>query len=315
METEQRLQHLLDLLQQRDTDVRAEVLLWQAMCNGLQRTDFIINSNRFFERAYAKDIAGAGVVEDEWRRSFAEVQLTRAGLYDMLPESLFFQPENRDFQRRWGAAEMAAQYQQNKIKERELRKFFQPYENEFFYQQMQLEREETGLLDALRNRMMNRFLADFWDLPVALPVSVAASFMLLIPYAHFINGNIALMNQCLELLLNEPVVVTVKAPLSTIADVSLQAGLGAQQLGDSMICGTSFMEDYPVLHYHVGPLQRTPVTGYLEGGQQHLLLDTFNRFFAPAEADIIIEIAIQKESGSMCFSSEEQPVLGYTSVL
>lgn len=315
METEQRLHQLIHLLQQRSTDVKAEVLLWQAMCDGLQRTDFVVNNNRFFERPYAKDILNATMVEDEWRRSFAEIQLTRAGFYDMLPESLFYQPETRDFQRRAGAAEMAAQYQQNKLKEKETRRFFQPFENEFFYQQLQLEREEINLLDALRNRMMNRFLADFWNLPAQLPVAVTASFILLIPYAHYINGNTALMNQCLELLLEEAVTVTVKAPQATIADASLQGGLGVQQLGDSMICGNSFMEDYPVLHYHIGPLQKSTVTGYLEGGMQYLLLETFNRFFAPAEADIITEIAIQKESGSMCFDSEEQPVLGYTSVL
>ncbi|GGH80319.1 hypothetical protein HNQ91_004867 [Filimonas zeae] len=315
METEQRLAHLLRLLQHRNHDTRAEVLLWQAMCDGLQRTDFVVNNNRFFERPYTKDILGATMVEDEWRRSFAEIQLTRAGFYDMLPESLFFQPDSRDLQRRAGAAEMAAQYQQNKLKEKEVRRFFQPFENEFFYQQLQLEREEIHLLDALRDRMMNRFLADFWNLPAALPVSVTASFILLIPYAHMINGNTALMQDCLELLLNEPVKITVKAPLPTTADASLQGRLGVQQLGDSMICGTTFMEDYPVLHYRIGPLHNSTVTGYLEGGMQHLLLDTFNRFFAPAEADIITEIAIQKESGSMRFDSEEQPVLGYTSVL
>jgi hypothetical protein len=315
METEQRLTNLFHLLKERHADTRAEVLLWQAMCHGLQKSDFVVSNSRFFERAYTRDLSGAVKVEDEWRRSFAEVQLTRAGLYDMLPESLFFQPDSRDFQRRAGAAEMAAQYQQNKIKEKEQRRFFQPFENEFFYQQLQLEREEINLLDALRNRMMNRFLADFWNLPAELPIGVTASLILLIPYAHLVNGNTALMNECLELLLDEPVTVTLKAAPPTIADTSLQVGLGAQQLGDSMICGTSFMEDYPVLHYHIGPLQNSTVTGYLEGGMQYLLLETFNRFFAPAEADIITEIAIQKESGGMRFDSEEQPVLGYTSVL
>lgn len=315
METQQRLLNLLNLLEQRNTDVRAEVLLWQAMCDGLQQTDFVVSNSRFFERPYTKDVLSASLVEDEWRRSFAEIQLTRAGLYDMLPESLFFQPDSKDFQRRAGAAEMAAQYQQNKQKEKELRRFFQPFENEFFYQQLQLEREEIHLLDALRNHMMNRFLADFWNLPAKLPVAVTASLILLIPYAHVINGNTPLMKQCLELLLEEPVAVTLKAPLPTTADASLQGGLGMQQLGDSMICGNTFMEDYPVLHYRIGPLQKSPVTGYLEGGMQHLLLETFNRFFAPAEADIITEIDIQKERGSMCFDGEEQPVLGYTSVL
>lgn len=306
---------LYELLQQRDTDVKAEVLLGHVMSNGLQRSDFVVKNSRFFEREFAKDIIAADIVEDEWQRRFAEIQLTRPGFYDLLPESLFFQPDNRDLQKRAGAAEMAAQYQQNKVKEKELRQFFQPFENEFFHQQLLLEKEELALLDALNNRPLNRFLANFWDLPVSLPANAIASFILLIPYAHYINGNVPLMQQCLQLLLNEQVVVSRKEPVPVAAGEALQAGLGHQSLGNDMICGSSFTEDYPVLHYNIGPLQHSPVTAYLEGGVQYLLLETFNRFFIPAEADIITDIQIEKNSGSMQFDAHHQPILGYSSIL
>lgn len=314
MDTDQ-LQYLLDLLKQRNTDVRAEVLLWQAMCAGIPAGELLVKHSRFFEREYVKDITGSELVEDEWHRRYLEIQLARPGFYDMLPESLFFQPDSRDLVRRASVADMAAQYQHNKWKERDLRRFFQPFENELFHQQVQLEKEEVALLDALNNQVLNRFLSHFWGLPAELPASVAASFILLLPCAHLINGNPELMQQCLSLLLGEEVRVTIKPAAAIEVDAALNSGLGYQQLGDSMICGTSFMEDYPVLQYYIGPLGHTPVSGYIEGGVQFLLLETFNHFFAPAGADIITEVAIEKESGGMSFTAEEQPVLGYTSVL
>ncbi|BAV10175.1 Type VI secretion, VasB, ImpH, VC_A0111 [Filimonas lacunae] len=315
METKDRLQQLLAQLQQSNVDIKAEIVLWQAITAGVQRGELVVKNSRFFEREYARDIASCNIVEDDWYRCYMEVQLTRPGFYDMLPESLFFQPGTNDFHRRMGAAEMAAQYQQHKQKERELRLFFQPFENEVFHQQLMLEKEEVALLDALNNKALNRFLVHFWNLPVQLPIALAASFILLMPYAHHINGNIAFMQQCLELLLNERVAVVVKNARETQAAANLQAGLGQQNLGDSMICGNSFYEDYPVLQYTIGPLQHSPVTGYVKGGLQYLLLETFNRFFAPVEADIIIDVEVEREAAVMRFTEEEQPVLGYSSVL
>lgn len=315
METIDQIQQLFSTLQQRSSDIKPEVLLWQAICSGIPQNAFVVKNNHFFEREFVSDLVEADIIEDDWQRRFLELSLSRPGLYDMLPESLFFQPDNIELHRKPGAAEMAAQYQQNKLKERELRKFFQPFENELFYQQLQLEKEESALLDTLRNKVLNRFLADFWGLPAALPAEVAASLIILIPYAHLINGNIPLMQQCLSLLLRETVTVTVKKAPATQVDTSLNSGIGHQQLGNDMICGTSFMEDYPVLHYQIGPLRHTPVTGYIDGGSEYLLLETFNNYFAPIEADIITEIVIEKESGSMRFDMYDQPVLGYSSVL
>lgn len=315
MEPKAGIQQLWEALRERDADIRAEVLLCQSMQNGVAAHSFVVKNNRFFETEFSRDTCQAEIIEDEWNRHFLEVQLSRPGLYDMLPESLFFQPDNREFHRKSGAADMAAQYRQQKAKEKELRRFFQPFENEFFYQQLQLEKQESALLDALNNAALNRFLAKFWNLPSALPAHTIASFMLLIPHAHRINGNVALMQDCLRLLLREEVTVKRQPSGYTRVNDDLEQGMGGLQLGDNMICGNSFMEDYPVLHYKIGPLKYTNVSGYLEGGAQLLLINTFNQYFTPAEADIDIEVAIEKESGNMCFTEQDAPVLGYSSVL
>jgi hypothetical protein len=314
MENRETIQKTACELQQRSTDIKAEVWLNQAIDNGLLPSDVVVLNNRFFEREFTQDISNTNIVEADWLNHYLEVQLSRPGLYDMLPEGLFFQPKAADMQRVLSVAEMAAQYRANKIKEREIRRFFQPLENEFFHQQVQLEREEMRLLDGLKEGKLNRFFLQFWDLPEALDTSLAISLLLLLPYAHQIAGNIGLMQQALSLMLQEPVFIKRGRPQPTAVNDLVQP-LGMQALGDTMVCGTEFMEDYPVLEYQVGPLKNSTVTSYLTGGENELLIQTFNRFFAPLDADITVEIEIEKSSATMEMSETVQPILGYTSVL
>jgi hypothetical protein len=314
MENRQTIQKVNDELQQRPSDIKAEAWLNQALENGLLPSDFVVINNRFFEREFTQDISRTNIVEADWLNHYLEVQLSRPGLYDMLPEGLFFQPKAADMQRVLSVAEMAAQYRVNKIKEREIRRFFQPVENEFFYQQVQLEQEEVWLLDGLKGGKLNRFFLQFWDLPAALDVSLALSLLILLPYAHQICGHTGLMQEVLGLLLQEPVFIKKGRPQPTAVNDLVQP-LGMQALGDTMVCGTEFMEDYPVLEYQIGPLKNSTVTSYLAGGENELLIQTFNRFFAPLDADIIVNIEIEKSQTTMEMSETVQPVLGYTSVL
>jgi hypothetical protein len=301
-------------LEQRQGDVKAEIWLNQAMENGLQTNDFVAANDLFFEREFGRDISKVELVEADWLTQYLELHLSRPGLYDLLPEGLFFQPKTADIQRVLSVAEMAAQYRANKIKEKEIRRFFKPFENEFFYQQLQLEREEIRLLDGLQEGRLNRFFLRFWGLPEALGLTLSISLLLLLPYAHQIAGNISLMQQALRLLLQEDVLIKNGQPKATSVG-ELVEPLGMQVLGDTMVCGSEFIEDYSVLVYQVGPLKNSMVTSYLTGGENELFINTFNRFFAPLEADITVQIEIDRSQASMAMSETEQPILGYTSVL
>ncbi|MCH5721009.1 hypothetical protein [Niabella hibiscisoli] len=180
---------------------------------------------------------------------------------------------------------------------------------------MELEREELNLLDTLRNKTLSLYFLKFWGLPASLTVHEVASFLLLFPYANIINGNISLMQSCLRVLLKEAVVIMQKQPVATIAEGDWDMGLGSQPLGDYMICGNDFMEEYPNLSYKIGPLKNSRVTEYIEEGRKEILIRTFNNFFAPVEADIEIDIEINNSIPGMSFAEEDEIILGYSSVM
>ncbi|ANH82379.1 hypothetical protein A8C56_16665 [Niabella ginsenosidivorans] len=319
MKKEEKIYYLSQLLQERDTDIRAEVLLNHALENGFPEQSHVVRNSGFFYREFVKDIFDATVIEDDWYRTFIEVKLSRPGFYDMLPEALFHQPETSEFRQRAGVAEMIDRYKKNLAKEAGIRKFFQPFENEFFYQQMMLEKEEINLLDILKSKILTRYFLNFWGLPATLKTHEAASFLLLLPYAYMINGNLPVMESCLKALLNEPVQIVRKEPdiidVAKVEGLGTGSGLGEQPLGDYMVCGTEFMEDYPVLLYKIGPLKKGKVSDFINDKEKDILIQTFNNYFAPVEADIEVEILVDQQAAGMTFDEGSEVILGYSSVM
>ncbi len=319
MKSEDTIRYLSEWLQQRDADVKAEVLLNHALENGFPEQGYVTHNNGYFYREFVKDIYRTNVIEDDWYRTFLEIGLSRAGFYDMLPEALFHQPETSEFRQQAGVAEMIDRYKKNLTKENEIRKFFQPFEHEFFYQQRMLEKEEISLLDILKSQILTKYFLDFWGLPASFKVHEAASFLLLLPYAHQISGNLPIMESCLKTLLNEPVQIVRKEPeliqVPKNEGLGSGTGLGAEPLGDYMVCGSEFMEDYPVLLYKIGPLENGKVSDFINNKEKDLLIKTFNDYFAPVEADIEIEIIVTQKTEGMSFDEESEVILGYSSII
>jgi hypothetical protein len=295
-------------------DAKTEAQLTLALEKGLSPDDFMVSSDKLFTREFSKDLVSAEITEDPRKKQLLLLHLSRGGIYDQLPEGLFFtERERKTF--KYSAADMVADYNLNKKKEEEIRRFFLPFENDFFWQRIQLEQEETRLLEGLQSGILNDYFMKFWNIPRSIPKSFVAPLILLLPYAHKITGDLGLTAECLEQLLLEQVEVVQKRSPITSAPSLLSQGLGQAQLGMDMLCGEEFWEDYPVIEFVIGPLQRSRVSDYLEGGNLFDLLSTFSRFFVPAGLDIEFSIRLPEEKQNMIMEAEDGPVLGYSSVL
>lgn len=304
-----RLHILLKEVEERKQDIRAEVLVNQAVGKDIDIENIITVNNSFFQREFSRDISKVRLEVDEWHRNLLILELARPGFYDMLPEGLFFQPQPSEYRAgSLDATEMAAKYRRDKAKENEVRTFFQPFENEFFVHQLFIERQEE-----LLTAYFQKPIPEIWNLPEKLPESAVTSLLLLIPYAHQIAGNVLLMQKCLTLLLNEPVAIKVK----TIIDNNLDGEdkpSGAWELGNNFVCGSSFKEPFIMLNYVVGPLRREKLGSFLPGGTQQLAIETFNLYFVPADMDVEITLELDKKQKSV-LDTKQELVLGYSTIL
>ncbi len=296
------------------TDIKAESILAIARDSGLTDENFTIASKSLFSRAYSRDILFSALEEDANKKNYLQLNLSRNGLFDQLPEGLFFQPANSK-PSVTNAAIMAADYKINQQKEREIRRFFMPFENAFFGQRMQLEAEEMQLLEGLQSGILNEYFINFWGISPAIPSALITPLIELLPYAHKITGNLAVTAQCLEKILQEKVSIRkIPAPVSS-AEPDYVHALGFQQLGMDMVIGDQFKEDSPVVEFTIGPLENSSIHDYLEGGNKEEFLNTFYSFFMPVEADAITRIEVAKEQKYMILNTAAEPVLGYSSAL
>jgi hypothetical protein len=270
--------------------------------------------NNLFTREYSRDLIQSEIKEDERKATLLEIQLSRGGIYDQLPEGFFFQHREQK-QRTLAAADMASDYKENKKKEAGIRRFFLPFENDFFWQRLQLEQEESRLLEGLQSGILNDYFTEFWNISGTIPKKFTAPLILLLPYAHRIAGNISLTAECLEQLLAEEVQVSVKKSFHTHSESVSSSGLGDSQLGLDMLCGQDFREDSPLIQFEIGPLEGSAVSDYLQGGSRFELLETFSRFFVPAGMDVQFEVRVQKQEENMFMERGNYPVLGYSTVL
>lgn len=290
-------------------DIKAEALANQGLQHNLHPDDFVVQPDGRFYREYRSDVYAINKIEDSWLHQLLQLRLSRAGLYDLVPEGLFHQPYN-GARSNSSAGDMAAQSRTDRKKELAARKFFQPIENSFFSQRVVLEQEEENLLAGMDSGLLNDYFFSFWEFPEALNKTSAMLLVLLLPYAHAITGDIELMQDCLEILLQEKVSISL-IPAEVCRTSGNACSLGLGELGNDLVCGQTFTEDYPCLQYNIGPLQNTKPVDYCSGGDNDLLLQVFNNYFAPAEADLIINVEVDRTRALVELDADESPILGY----
>lgn len=292
-------------------DIKAEVMANHALQNNVHPDDFVVLHDGRFYREYRTDVYAVNKIDDAWLHQLLQLRLSRSGLYDLVPEGLFHQSHTGT--RSNAATELAAQSRLDRKKELAARKFFQPLEHSLFSQRVGLEQEEEILLAGMDNGLLNDYFFTFWEFPEALNKTSAMLLVWLLPYTHAIAGDINLMQKCLEMLLQEKVTIEQVTPAECVAP-GKDNSLGAGELGNDFVCGQTFSEDFPCLQYNIGPLQQSKPVDYVSGGDNDLLLQVFNNYFAPAEADIIINVEVDRTRFLVELNAAESPILGFSAL-
>ncbi len=255
---------------------------------------------------------GVDRLEDDGRYDWLQLRLSRIGLYDLLPEGLFHQssPGNRQH----SAAEMAAASKLDKKKKIQSVNSFNPGAPVLpaTHTTGSSRRKITG-----RDRWQYAERLFFFRLATSQSASCQSRRHAGFAACRMLAGSPVtsdLMQDCLEILLHEQVRISTYRPGTSFADTE-PAGLGSAMLGNDLVCGQSFDEDYPCLLY-----THRPIAAYITGivysrGEQELLLQVFDNFFAPVDADIRIDLEIDPAKAVIRLSGEESPILGYSTTL
>ena len=314
---------LLDWLRRQPFDLRLEVVLADLLAHGYAFDDFLVRPVSLFARRYRRDIGT--VSQESFERSHRPVMRTvlevhREGLYDALPQQVFHQPGNDSSSFPPGIRAMVEDSRVQRRKEKATRRFFLPFEQEFFRFRVRIEQEERRYFTSLSARWYNEALARFWNLTDAgLPPVPLTNLLYLLPLACNIVGNLARTQLCFESVLGQAVQLRVIEPLRHAlpspgtSEPSTGVALLNLELGRDLLLGGEYQETLPALEISILDLSVAELERYLAGEWPAKALALLCDYFVAFETDVVLRYELgTTEPSFQLGEGEDAPVLGFT---
>lgn len=294
------LETVLNELKSFHTDINAEVIVSEILANtSLDLEDIIVQNQSTFKRSFRRDILEIGPIVDNTLTFY----LSRNGLYDQLPEGMFHKVDKGNSDSSF--SEMRKTF---KEEEKEARHFFSPFENEFFRQQLDIEKNEQALTQNVLT-LKDEFFKEFWKIDANIPKEYLQKLFKLLPHSSKIVGDIELAKICLEKLIGTQVNIR---KISHVASKSCENSSQGQMLGRDFTLTiedqthlfpslevTIFMKDYESLDFN------------LKEDRLLNIVNVFYEYFIPMEYDIKTTYKV-KQNNLFTLSPTHQPIVGVT---
>ncbi len=305
---------LNELISSLGADIRIEAILAVLLENETVDLDHVVVQTKgVFKRPYSKDILGVELRgKKSGKTEVLHIDISREGLYDMLPEGLFHQTMTKAFKT---TEDSVAEFKQHREEEKQARNFFLPLEQEFFRLRSLSEIEERKALFAFSGAAHQGVFARFWGHQPALSRQQSAVYYFLLPLFYHIVGNLPVTALCFEAILGQPVSLQWIPPQKQSTE-GYQYPLGACNLGVDFILGNTWFDEIPAIQVNIGPLKKKDLPDYLPGGSAHTVLELLYNHFLPVEVEPVLKISAKKESEPILFTEpKEAALLGYTSTI
>jgi hypothetical protein len=302
------LEKLINMINSYPSDIKAEVLMADLIQEGFAESDFIVFFDSLFKRKYSSDILKAEKVFINDYQELLGIFVARDGLYDLLPEGLFHASDSALTSRK-----------ESKIEE-EARKFFRPFENEFFHQRVQLELEERFILQKFHDNSLDDFFLRFWKIDQSLPRDLVIKLIAMLPFLKEIIGDFKMTANCLGSILGEEVFNTFRYTNEPpVAYGKLKENdefsLGQASLGVDFITGGHLMESCKLVRFSIGPLKRTGIEPYLENGEIARFIECFFSYIMPMEIETEFELLMPEDRQEFILNPENQSIMGYSTII
>jgi len=288
--------------------LRAEAFCAEMMANGISFNEIRLISNSNFKKSFRNEIDEAGFdFNNDTNTEELVLTINRDGIYDRVPEGVFHQSKGNS--KTSSTSQMTEEYRRFRDEERMARKFFQPFEQEFFRYSTFVEQEEINLAFGILNGDLKTELFDFWGIPKGLPDAASKRLVQLMPWAKMIKGDPQQSVQALEYLLAKPV---------TIQEEEIQMHKATDpdssnclfELGIDTVIGGSFWEPAPCWRFTIENLSKKEIAAYRPSGAYGKLLKHFEEIFIPLQIDIIFDFAVLTED-----DPETEDILGFSLTL
>jgi hypothetical protein len=282
-------------------NLKGESLCAELLENGIKYQNLSVFHESGFRRRFKDDIEKVAIDEDHYTDQFLfSIYINREGIYDKLPEGLFHQSKGSANNRT--VEKMVLEHKQFKEEEKQARKFFSPFELEFFSYSVEVEQEERKLLRSMLSGDFTQTFYDFWEIDQEIPKELSSVMVQVMPWANMIKGNLKTTAKVLELILHRKIEVK-----ETIVDTQNANGIGFM-LNESCLCidtilGNQYNESSVRWTFNILNLTAEDLKYYQENKVFKKFMNRFEEIFIPLE----VEVSFQFEPS---FASYETNYLG-----
>jgi hypothetical protein len=289
-------------------NLQLEILCTELMRRGISFDQLRLDKQSNFKKSYHGDIETMTQVVGE--NSFNEelqISANRNGIYDRLPEGLFHQPLGH--LKVSNAASMREEHRRYRDEEKQARRFFQPYDQEFFRYHLLVEQAEQAMSINLLRGNVNETWKHFWDLPENMPVEASDAFVRILPWCFLISGDLELTKNALQFILAKEVTVNDYWQYEQYSDI-VPFSLGNSLLSNNTVLGKKYY--MPTLHWHFTIQHLTVSERSLYPTEQPMgkLLKRFSDIFLPMHICTTFEL-----TPDLSEQVQQEEVLGFGFVL
>jgi len=287
-----------------DFDLRAEVLTGLLQSKAINSTVFIKKLGSF-KRNYSKDVEE---IQKESENTFF-VKVNREGFYDMLPEDLFHfeEPQKKEL-------DFPAKTKKKREQESSARKFFAPFENQFFEIQTTLELIERQTFEsAINEDLMHTFFEKQEVFEMLSPIQ-KAKLNFFFPLAHKFRGKVDFIEFMFCSIFQKEITCSTKRK-QTNAYFEYFSFIGEAVLGVNSIVDNYLTESTEICQINIHNLKHEEVLEFMPGEINHSLILHILRFFVVEQMEIEIFVNFAPLQDYTVLGNEDPSFIGYNTVL
>lgn len=295
------IENALSSINSLDTDYLAEVVAATLVEEGVSPDNIQITRLGSARMKVGKDIEKVRMEysPDDEINDCLRIYVNRDGLYDVLPEGVFFL--GIDLLESTDIKKVVHQVRQYRKEEIEIRRFFSVFEDEIdrTLVQMQLLERRVDRKNVYPD-FTNVFTA-YWSVIRQLSLEQATLFMRIIPIIHKIRGNRRKITKALSLIIGLP--VTLSHVLSSRKCAGIPA-FGQARLGESLVIGSEFRSGGYDTCVTVHDIPRNRISEFLGNGKSRcILLELIDMLFA-ADMEVKIKLNVVSTEKTCIISND-----------
>ena len=275
---QEHLQHANTL----DTDFLAEVILAALIEQGVDYGDIQIVRRGEQRAGIGKDIDGAELLykPDNETSDYLKVYVNRRGLFDILPEGLFFNGRQLPVE---DMETMVQRVRESRSQEKKIRKFFSLYENEIDQTKVEMQLLERRVDNKNIYPDFAGIFTTYWPLVRLLSLPQATLFMKMVPILHRIRGHERNISKAMTLILGLPVRIE---PVINVQTGRHTGKLGNMRIGENAVLGGSYRDGLYDAAMVIEDIPQERIPEFLEGGKGRKIVGELTDMLFPADMKV-----------------------------